>query len=250
VDSGRIFLTADWRDLVLLNYEVDPEILRPYIPHGTELDYWESKVFISLVGFRFVNTKVFHVQIPFHSNFTEVNLRFYVKRREQSREQGREQGKVRRGVVFIREIVPRAAIALVARTLYNENYVALPMAHEIRRDNDAQGSIEASYRWRFRGSWREIRFHSQGDAAPLLDGSEEQFISEHYWGYAVQRDGGSMEYEVQHPSWKVWQARQAQFTGDIEALFGRQFADALSGPPTSAFLADGSPVTVMGGRRI
>jgi uncharacterized protein YqjF (DUF2071 family) len=231
----------------LLNYEVDPKLLLTYVPRGTELDYWNSKALISLVGFRFVNTRILGVRIPFHSNFTEVNLRFYVKRWEQD--------KTRRGVVFIHEIVPRAAIALVARSLYNENYVALPMAHEIRRDNDANGSIDASYRWRFRGSWGELRFHSRDDAAPLLDGSEEQFIAEHYWGYSVQRDGGCMEYEVAHVPWKVWQARQAQFTGDIEPLFcqqfaGRQFAEALSGPPASAFLADGSPVTVMRGRRI
>jgi uncharacterized protein YqjF (DUF2071 family) len=242
VDLARPFLTAEWRDLVLLNYEVDPGLLLPHVPRGTELDYWNSKALISLVGFRFVNTRVLGVRIPFHSNFTEVNLRFYVKRREQ--------GKERRGVVFIREIVPHAAIALVARTLYNENYIALPMAHEIRRDNDAQGGIDASYRWRIRESWSELRFHSRGDAAPLPDGSEEQFIAEHYWGYSVQRDGGCMEYEVLHPPWKVWQARHAQFTGDIEVLYGRQFADALSGPPASAFLADGSPVTVMRGRRI
>jgi uncharacterized protein len=242
VDLGRPFLTAEWHDLVLLNYEVDPGLLLAYVPRGTELDYWNSKAFISLVGFCFVNTRVLGVRIPFHSNFTEVNLRFYVKRWEQ--------GKARRGVVFIREIVPRAVIAFVARTLYNENYIALPMVHEIRRDNDANGNIEASYRWRLGGGWSELRFHSQGDAAPLLEGSEEQFIAEHYWGYALQRDGGCMEYEVLHPPWKVWQARHAQFTGDIEVLYGPQFADALSGPPASAFLADGSPVTVMRGRRI
>jgi uncharacterized protein YqjF (DUF2071 family) len=125
VDSGRIFLTAEWRDLVLLNYEVDPGLLVPYVPRGTELDYWNSKAFVSLVGFRFVNTKVFGVPIPLHSNFTEANLRFYVRRREQ--------GEVRRGVVFIREIVPRPAIALVARTFYNENYVTLPMTHTIEK---------------------------------------------------------------------------------------------------------------------
>jgi uncharacterized protein len=246
VDSGQIFLTAEWRDLVLLNYEVDPGLLLSYVPRGTELDYWNSAAYVSLVGFRFVNTKVFGVRIPLHSNFTEVNLRFYVKRREQ----GREQGKDRRGVVFIREIVPRAAIALVARTLYNENYVALPMAHEIRRDNVAEDSIDASYRWRFRGGWSEIRFHSQGDAAPLVDGSEEQFIAEHYWGYAAQRNGACVEYHVVHPPWNVWQARHAEFIGDAEQLYGAAFAAVLSNKPSSAFLADGSPVTVMRGRRI
>jgi uncharacterized protein len=240
VESGRIFLTAEWRDLVLLNYEVDPAILRPYVPRGTELDYWNSKTFVSLVGFRFINTKVFGVQIPFHANFTEVNLRFYVQRHER--------GEVRRGVVFIREIVPRRAIALVARTLYNENYVALPMAHEIRNGKD--GSISASYRWRYGAPWSEMLFESQGNPEPLRDGSEEQFIAEHYWGYAAQRNGACVEYHVAHPSWNVWQARHADFIGDAEQLYGAAFAAVLSKKPSSAFLADGSPVTVMRGRRI
>jgi len=240
VDSGRIFLTAEWRDLVLLNYEVDPAILRPYVPRGTELDHWDSKTFVSLVGFRFINTKVFGVRIPFHSYFTEVNLRFYVRRHER--------GEVRRGVVFIREIVPRRAIALVARAFYNENYLALPMAHEIRNGKD--GSISASYRWRFGDHWSEMRFESQGNPEPLRDGSEEQFIAEHYWGYAAQRNGDCAEYHVAHPSWNVWQARHAEFIGDAEQLYGAAFAAVLSDKPSSALLADGSPVTVTRGRRI
>ena len=240
VDSGRIFLTAEWRDLVLLNYEVDPSLLRSHVPAGTELDFWSGKAFVSLVGFRFVNTKVFGVRIPFHSNFAEVNLRFYVRRHEQ--------GEVRRGVVFIREIVPRRAIALVARAFYNENYIALPMAHNISRSED--GSISASYRWRSGGRWSDLRFASQGNPEPSKDGSEEQFIAEHYWGYAAQRDGGCVEYRVTHPSWNVWQARHAEFIGDAEPLYGPAFAAALSERPSSAFLADGSPVTVMRGRKL
>ena len=240
VDSGRIFLTAEWRDLVLLNYEVDPGLLLPRVPRGTELDYWNSNAFVSMVGFRFVNTRVFGIRIPLHSNFTEVNLRFYVRRREQ--------GEVRRGVVFIREIVPRRAIALVARVFYNENYVTLPMAHEVGRNED--GSVSASYRWRSGRRWSEIRLESQGNPEPLRDGSEEQFIADHYWGYAAQRDGGCVEYQVVHPSWKVWQARQAEFVGDAEQLYGPAFAAALSQRPSSAFLAAGSPVTVMRGRRL
>ncbi len=240
MNSGRIFLTAEWRDLVLLNYEVDAEILHPYIPRGTELDYWNSRTFVSLVGFRFVNTKVFGVQIPFHSNFTEVNLRFYVRRREQ--------GEVRRGVVFICEIVPRRAIALVARILYNENYIALPMAHEICNGKD--GSISASYRWRSGNPWSEMRFESHGNPEPIRDGSVEQFITEHYWGYAAQRDGGCVEYHVVHPSWNVWRAQHAEFIGDAEQLYGAAFAEVLSNKPSSAFLADGSSITVMRGQRM
>ena len=117
------FLTAEWRDLVMLNYEIDPGILAGLVPAGTELDLWQGRALVSVVGFHFRRTRVMGVAIPGHSNFEEVNLRFYVRR------EGPEGW--RRGVVFVKEIVPRFAIAWVARALYNENYVALPMRHAI-----------------------------------------------------------------------------------------------------------------------
>ena len=240
MNSGRIFLTAEWRNLVLLNYEVDASLLPPFVPAGTEIDSWNEKVFVSLVGFQFLKTRVFGLPIPLHANFDEVNLRFYVRRRE-----GNE---VRRGVVFIREIVPRRAIALVARTFYNENYVALPMTHDIRATDG--GGIAAAYRWQHRRNWSQIHCESQGNPQPLLDGSEEQFIAEHYWGYAAQRDGSCVEYQVTHPLWRVWQARHAEFHGNVEGLYGREFAAVLAGEPASAFLAEGSAVTVMRGRKL
>lgn len=233
------FLTAEWRYLAMLNYEVDPALLIPVVPRGTELDRWEGRVFVSLVGFRFLKTKVFGVSIPFHSNFDEVNLRFYVRRQE-----GVES---RRGVVFIREIVPRFAIASVARAVYNENYIALPMGHEVRHDGS---EVSAAYRWKSAGGWCSMSVHGSGPPQALREGSEEQFITEHYWGYAAQRDGSTVEYRVEHPSWKVWKASAARFEGNVAQLYGREFASLLSRPPASAFLAEGSEVNVMRGRTI
>src|ERR687897_263810 len=125
----RKFLTAEWRDLVMANYEVDPEVLRPLIPAGIELDLHEGRCFVSLVGFMFLNTRVLGIRIPLHINFEEVNLRFYVKRETAD--------EVRRGVVFIKEIVPRFAIAAVARTLYGEPYETWRMTNT--RDGDFVG---------------------------------------------------------------------------------------------------------------
>ena len=101
------FLTAQWRDLLMVNYEVDPSLLADRVPLGTTLDLFEGKCFVSLVGFMFLDTRVMDFLIPFHVNFEEVNLRFYVKRETRT--------EIRRGVVFIKEIVPRGAIAWVAR---------------------------------------------------------------------------------------------------------------------------------------
>jgi uncharacterized protein YqjF (DUF2071 family) len=241
VSGDKVFLRAEWRHLAMLNYEVDARLLLPFVPSGTFLDCWRGKVFVSLVGFRFLNTRVFgFLPIPMHANFDEANLRFYVRRQEGS--------EVRRGVVFVREIVPRRAIAFVARTFYNENYVALPMAHEICPADE--NGLKVQYRWRTDGRWSGIELETNGNPELPGEGSEEQFITEHYWGYAAQADGGCVEYRVTHPSWKVWQVRQSAFEGDAEELYGKELAAVLQGRPDSAFLAEGSAVTVMRGRRL
>jgi uncharacterized protein len=241
VSSDRIFLTAEWQHLAILNYEVDARLLLPFVPAGTELDCWNGKVFVSLVGFRFLRTRMFGwLAIPMHSNFEEVNLRFYVRRQE-----GNE---VRRGVVFIQETVPRRAIALVARVFYNENYVAAPMAHEILSAGD--NSLSLAYRWHSAKCWNEMKVETEGNPELPAAGSVEQFITEHYWGYATQHDGGSVEYRVTHQAWKVCQVRRVAFDGDAENFYGKEMAAVLAGKPQSAFLAEGSAVAVMRGQRL
>src|SRR5512134_261755 len=170
------FLTAEWRNLAMLNYEIDPKVLRPFVPAGTELDDWQGRTFISVVGFLFLNTRVFGVAIPFHRNFEEVNLRFYVRRKASD--------GWRRGVVFVKEIVPRAAIALTARIVYGENYVAVPMNHYI--EGESAGAVtprNVSYSWWFRGRENRIELDVQGDSGEASEGSDAKFITEHYWGY-------------------------------------------------------------------
>jgi uncharacterized protein YqjF (DUF2071 family) len=239
VNTPGRFLTAEWRNVAMLNYEVDPSLVRPFVPAGTELDFWNAKTYVSLVGFRFLGTRVFGIPIPFHGDFDEANLRFYVVRLE-----GRE---VKRGVVFIREIVPRWAVAKIARTVYNENYVALAMSHRI---NHCESGVEAEYAWRSRGKWSKIRLATSGAAILPAEGSQEQFIAEHYWGYTAQRNGGCLEYRVEHPPWRVWPSHDAKFEGEMEELYGRDLAAVVTRQPSSAFLAEGSPVTVYRGRRL
>src|SRR6266700_4972939 len=170
-----IFLTAEWRYLAMLNYEVEPVLLSEFIPAGTELDCWNGKAFVSLVGFRFLKTQVRRISIPFHCNFNEVNLRFYVRRRE-----GNE---IKTGVVFIKEIVPRWAIAAVARAIYNERYVALPMNHRIEA---GETSLSVEYGWNSGVGWNGLSMQAEGNPELPKPDSEERFISEHYWGYSNQ----------------------------------------------------------------
>jgi uncharacterized protein YqjF (DUF2071 family) len=254
--SQRVFLSARWHALAMLNWQVDPELVAPLVPPGVELDFHEGKTFISLVGFLFLNTRLLGLPIPRHRNFEEVNLRFYVRRHVGS--------EVRRGVAFIKEIVPSRAIATTARLAYNEPYIALPMQHAIsgpvrefvatsagvklaETSGDA-GTV--AYRWSFAGRWNSLSLRHAGDSALLASGSLEEFIAEHYWGYCRQRDGGTVEYRVAHPAWRVWRATDAHADCDTAALYGPEFAPLLCRPPDSAFLADGSEVSVYRPTRI
>ena len=222
----------------MMNYEIDPQILTPLVPAGTQLDLWNGKCLISVVGFLFLNTRVLGLAVPFHQDFEEVNLRFYV-RRDLTNES-------RRGVVFVRELVPRFAIASVARLLYNENYLSVPMRHHVEH----QTSSAFRYEWRYAGAWHFLEAKTIGAPKPLQENSEAAFITEHYWGYTAQRDGGCMEYQVEHPQWKVWNAEQSKLQCDVKAVYGEQFVEALQSAPTSAFIAEGSSITVRKGSRI
>ena len=237
--SAPPFLTAEWRSLVVLNYVVDPAILAAHVPRGTELDLWEGEAVVSMVGFLFLDTHLLGVPVPFHRNFEEVNLRFYVRRNVD--------GEWRRGVTFIREFVPRRAIAWVARAWYNEPYRALPMRHSV-----TERALERTvrYEWREGRAWTGLAARTVGESSPLEPGSEAEFITEHYWGYTRQRDHGTVEYEVAHPRWRVWPALDAALSGDIAATYGAVFAPALAARPRSAFVADGSPITVYRPRRL
>ena len=228
----------------MLNYEVPPALLRPLVPSGTQLDTWDGATVASMVGFRFLDTRVAGIPVPGHGDFDEVNLRFYVRRRV-------ERGDWRRAVVFVRELVPRRAVAFVARWLYNEPYTAVPMRHELEMAGAADGQPgRAAYAWRLAGRWHRLEVRTRGRPALPDPASEAAFMTEHYWGYTVQRDGGSIEYRVAHPPWRVWDAEAAAFDCDVTAVYGTGFAECLGARPRSAFLAEGSAVAVHRGQRL
>jgi len=230
----RTFLTAEWKNLLMLNYAVEPDLLRPFVPTGTELDSHEGLTYASLIGFQFNKTRLLGRAVPFHQAFEEVNLRFYVSR------------GTRRGVVFIRELVPKVAVTALARFAYGENYSCVPMSHHIETNSDR---FSAEYSW---GSDpARCVMSASTNKQPYLpsQGSLSEFITEHYWGYAT-RNGRTVEYQVDHPQWQVREADNAQFSGDGVRYYGSDFGRLLERPPDSAFLVEGSGVTVFKGTPI
>lgn len=229
----RKFLTAEWRDLVMANYEVQPAVLKPLVPAGTDLDLFEGKCFVSLVGFMFLDTRVLEFLVPFHINFEEVNLRFYVRREVE--------GEVRRGVVFVKEIVPRGAIALIARMLYGEPYQKWSMSH-------FRDALHVRYSWEKGGCLNSISVESGGNLGVPDEGSHEEFIIEHYWGYTRHSDARTSEYKVEHPKWELYEALNPHINVDFGCTYGDRFRFLNHEQPFSVVLAKGSEIAVYKGK--
>jgi len=233
------FLTARWSNLLMVNWEVPPAMLQPYLPRGVELDLFNGRCFVSLVAFQFLDTKVLGVGVPWHRDFTEVNLRFYVRRTDVD--------GVRRGVVFLSEYVPLFWVAFIARTLYNEQYSRVAMREDVKRLPDG---YSARYQWRRGGVWHSTFVRASGEPESLEKGSEEEFIAEHYFGYSRQRDGSTVEYQLSHPRWRVWRSLTPLLDWQPELSYGAAWGISLREPPAFAFMAEGSEVAVSHGRPI
>ncbi|RYF63585.1 MAG: DUF2071 domain-containing protein [Cytophagaceae bacterium] len=234
------FLSAEWRNLIFANYALDRKVLEPLVPYGTELDEFNGVCYGSLVGFYFQRVKLLgHVPVPFHTEFEEFNLRFYVRRKTET--------GWKRGVVFVKEIVPKLAISLVAKTLYGEPYATHPMRHQWETHEQTQ---HIRYEWKVGSAWNHIEVSADRLGHPLIADSEEAFITEHYWGYTGRGVHRTSEYEVVHPTWSIFPVNTYDVRCDVETLYGSQFAPFFDQPPQSIFLADGSAVTIKSGASI
>ncbi len=232
--SKPVFLSAQWQNLIMINYELDPAVLRPFLPLGTELDSYEGSYYVSLVCFQFVKTKVKGVMIPLHVNFDEINLRFYVKRKRKDFWE--------RGVVFIKEFVPKPAITWVANALYNENYQVAQMKSHV---DITESKSTFQYLWQIKNTVANSVKVSVLDKPKGSDsGSIQEYIAEHYFGYVIQRDGSTKEYEVKHPAWRIWERCSVDMKVDFKGLYGETFAFLDQAKPKSVFVAEGSMVTV------
>jgi len=234
----KTFLQAEWRKLAMANYSIDQKILEKYLPSKTEIDLWNGICYVSLVGFMFHNTKVKGLKIPFHTNFEEVNLRFYVRYNDN--------GEWKRGVVFIKEIVPKPALTFVANAVYKENYETMPMRHSWLTSDD---DLTVEYRWK-KGRWNVLKVITDKNATSIQANSEEEFITEHYWGYTKIAENKTSEYGVEHPKWEVYKTKDYLIDVDFGSIYGPEFSFLTSQHPESVFLAEGSEIRVKDGRQI
>ena len=234
---SKVFLTAEWRKLALAQYAVDKDVLLKYLPPHTVLDDWQGKYYVSLVGFMFVGVKLRGFNIPFHTNFEEVNLRFYVKYKDGN--------DWKRGVVFIKEIVPLPAITFVANTIYKENYQTLPMKHVWI---EQAHQIEVAYFWKNK-TWNKFSVTASAKPTEIAVGSEEEFITEHYWGYTKVGLNKTSEYGVEHPRWQAYGIKDYEIDVDFGINYGDDFSFLNQAKPDSVMLAEGSEIRVLKGKK-
>lgn len=233
-----IFLTAEWRYLLILNYEVSREILTAYLPACTELDSWNGQPYVSLVGFLFIQPRIAGIlPIPFHPHFEEINLRFYVRRKSGN--------DWHHGVVFLREIISKPLIAWTANITYGEQYRVMPTRHSPRLLNrDFHTGERVEFSWRPHSGWNHLSARVGPGSDAISPGSAEEFFLIKNWGYSRLTEKSSREYRVDHPYWRVWQAVDPSVHCDVPQIFGPEFTDPLSEPPASMWFANGSPVVM------
>jgi len=228
------FLSARWENLIMANYEVNPCVLQPYLPKGVELDFYNNKTYVSLVGFMFKQTRLFKILIPFLGTFEEINLRFYVKRVEGD--------TIKRGVVFINETVPYKSVAWLANRLYKEHYIAIPTKNFIEVANHTK---KIRYEWKINKGWNHIEVNAAIKNEIMLPGSVEEFIFEHYYGYTKINKQLSQEYKVNHSRWLVNKVMDYSIHCNFKSMYGDEFSFLSNHQPDSVIIAEGSPVTVV-----
>jgi uncharacterized protein len=228
-----IFLKANWENIIMVNYEIDPKVLLPFLPNGVELDLYQGKAYISLVGFMFKNTKLFNIPIPKLGTFEEINLRFYVIRKEGN--------QTKRGVVFINETIPYRIVAWMANALYKEHYTVVPTKHNINKSDISQ---KVTFEWMVNKKWNSIYVENTIASHQMEQHSLEKFIYEHYYGYTKINDSKTEEYRLQHPSWKVHDVTDYQIECDFEAMYGKAFSCLNHTEPAAVFIAEGSAVAI------
>ncbi len=236
--SKSPFLTAEWRELIFANHIIDPALLAAYIPAKTELDFYNGQCYVSLVGFSFREVRVRGLKIPLHTNFPEINLRFYVRHKENN--------EWKRGVVFIKEIVPKPAISFIANTFFGEHYVTMPVSYKRK---DGPGKFSVSYAWKFK-TWNVLSVTVSEHKTPISENSGEEFITQHFRGYTSMTKNKSGEYHVDHPAWQVHPVMDYEIQCDFGNLYGKEFSFLVHEKPASIFLAEGSPVAVYSKRYI
>ena len=229
--KSKTFLTARWENLAIITYKIHPASLSIYIPPGLAADTINGDAFVSIVAFDFNDIKIKSLRIPFHVNFPEINLRFYVK------------DENRNGVVFISEFVDKYFVPFVANSVYNENYKRIRMK-KVMKILDGDDVIHLNYNMNMKG--REFNLNMKAKQESFIPGENtiEHFIKEHEWGFGKSRRGKLLSYKVVHPVWEVCPVTHFSHNFDFGLIYGNKWEMLNDEKPFNVMFAKGSEVKV------
>ena len=78
--SKKCIMKQDWKNLLFLHWSIPVKTIRQHIPEELEIETYNNSAWIGIIPFQMRNLRPsFLFPIPPISNFTEINLRTYVK---------------------------------------------------------------------------------------------------------------------------------------------------------------------------
>lgn len=223
------FLTARWRDLVLVTFAVPDALAIPLVPPGCEADRWDGRCHVSVVALVMERVRIRGLPIPGLTRYPQVNLRLYV----------RHDGRA--AVRFIQELVPSRVLAAAARWLYGEPFRRGSIRATLSQSGDA---ARAEYRFGLDGPPSTVTVGVAGPAAVPAPDSFEHWIKERVRGCRPDRAGRLRTFDVTHPVWAVRSITAHDVRLNFAGLYDPPWAALEATRPASVIYAVGSAVTV------
>jgi hypothetical protein len=228
----KLLSRAAYTELVAINFQIQPKFLIDRVPKGMELDDFQDDTYVSLVCM--VMRKIGVLGIPISRGFVELSLRFYVRHPSDPQN--------RKGTCFIKRYVSSPTAAWVLSSRFDTEYNKLKMSSKNNGFNEG-GTPQVEYQWEAEEQWNKLRVRGRSRMKNTGPDTKVGFILDHPTQY-ISNSGKTMEYKVQRPKWSVWDAAQANFTCDVQRLFGKEFVHPLARRPASVFLTKGSDVSI------
>lgn len=237
--SNVPFLKAQWKELTLVNFALEPDFLINILPVGLDPDLLHGKAYASLVAFDFESIRVGGIPWPGYTQFPELNLRVYVRCSEAGR----------RGVFFIRELIPGKIPTAIARVAYNEPYSACPLTRSHQALVNGAQVQRTDWIWKGAPNYLEVEVGPE-TMMPATD-EDANWFKEQEWGFGHSRLGELLRYHVTHPRWMVRKVHRCDYEVDWLGLYGPIWARQLEGAePDSLMHCIGSEIAVYPPRSI
>jgi uncharacterized protein len=180
-------MTQTWHDLLFAHWPVDRRELQPHVA-GLELDVFEGQAWLGIVAFEMTNVAPrLSPALPWISAFPEINVRTYVRVRDQP------------GVYFFSLDAANPIAVLVARAFFHLPYHFASI--DVARGDDE--TIDYSSRRKRDGAAFHVRYKAAGPAAPPVRGTLEYFLTERYCLFTVDRANRLCRVDIHHPPWPL-----------------------------------------------